>query len=107
MARQGHRSRTRSRRRLRLWQAQGGRCFWCGRTMTLIQPAETSATFEHLFPHGHAVRIQPWAIVLACRRCNERRAQAPWETFWRECQAEHARYAQSRGEVSLWGSIRS
>ena len=118
MAKQGARGRTRRRRRLRLWEAQGGRCFWCGRSMALTHPyAENFATFEHLFPHGHADRIEPWAIVLACRACNERRARAsvPWEVFWPWCQAEIARQTAAAphaetvdGEgVSLWTLIRS
>ena len=46
---------------------QGGRCFYCG------EPAGAKATFDHLIPRAYGGADDPANIVLAHRRCNQRK----------------------------------
>lgn len=69
--------------RKRLFDAQGGRCIWCAKPMSLIarktapsragQPARDFATFEHLVPRRDGGRKADPNIALAHYKCNRRR----------------------------------
>lgn len=68
----------------RLWQEQGGTCFFCGRPMP--EPATQrlrhrkrleSATIEHVQPRSKG-GAQDWTNeVAACRACNSTKADQP------------------------------
>lgn len=47
---------------------QGGRCFYCG------GPIGAKATFDHLIPQAYGGADEPANVVLAHRRCNQRKA---------------------------------
>lgn len=47
--------------------AQGGRCFLCG------EPVGAAATFDHLIPLAYGGIDAPANVVLAHRRCNQRK----------------------------------
>lgn len=79
------------RKRRRLWELTGGKCFWCGRLTRLPEMVfppdgccrrggmpDDMATIDHLYPKGHPRRVEPprerevrW--VMACYGCNNRR----------------------------------
>lgn len=46
---------------------QGGRCFYCG------EPVGAKATFDHLIPQAYGGIDDPANVVLAHRRCNQRK----------------------------------
>ncbi|MBP2230550.1 hypothetical protein J2847_003855 [Azospirillum agricola] len=46
---------------------QGGRCFFCG------EPVGAKATFDHLIPLAYGGIDEPSNVVLAHRRCNQRK----------------------------------
>jgi 5-methylcytosine-specific restriction endonuclease McrA len=46
---------------------QGGRCFYCG------EPVGGKATFDHLIPQAYGGADIPANVVLAHRRCNQRK----------------------------------
>ncbi|HYD98564.1 MAG TPA: HNH endonuclease [Alphaproteobacteria bacterium] len=52
---------------LRLEIAQGGRCFYCA------EPVGAKATFDHVIPQAFGGTDDPGNIVLAHRRCNQRK----------------------------------
>ncbi|MGQ9365717.1 HNH endonuclease [Azospirillum sp. ST 5-10] len=47
--------------------AQGGRCFYCG------EPVGRQATFDHLIPQAYGGVDSPGNVVLAHRRCNQKK----------------------------------
>lgn len=47
---------------------QGGRCFYCG------EPVGSKATFDHLIPLAYGGIDEAQNVVLAHRRCNQRKA---------------------------------
>jgi len=51
---------------------QGGRCFLCGEPMS-----SSSSTFEHLIPRARGGVDEPGNVVLAHRRCNQRKLDEP------------------------------
>ena len=69
----------------KLLAAQGGGCFYCGRTLTLpkfdkrgnptIYGPDT-ITRDHLRPYSAGGRL-PLNKVFACRECNQRKGAAP------------------------------
>jgi hypothetical protein len=66
------------RHRLRrdLYREQGHRCYYCRRPITLkpqFQQAPDYATFDHKEPVSRGGTDRRDNIVLACRRCNERK----------------------------------
>lgn len=74
-------SEKRWRKRLRLYEFQGGKCFWCNGEMILVkghiepQPANL-ATLEHLDDRLDPARgsfVGERRVVLACYRCNQKR----------------------------------
>lgn len=46
---------------------QGGRCFYCG------EPIGAKATFDHLIPQAYGGADEPANVVLAHRRCNQKK----------------------------------
>jgi len=70
-------SKTRARKRHRLFDEQKGRCHWCGveckRTAKKSDP--TLATLEHVYPNPVRPVLSP--KVMACRKCNSTRG-AVW-----------------------------
>lgn len=87
-----------ARRRVALWLAQGGKCFWCARATLLPghdgyfrtkQGALSgyAATVDHIYSKLHPLRYQFQAshdmpYVMACSTCNNKRSKA-------ECQQLH------------------
>lgn len=71
-------------RRLRLFNVQGGLCFWCARLMELEpkipnihgRPKDNPhyASFEHLIPKSHGGQKGPANVVMAHSHCNHKRA---------------------------------
>lgn len=54
---------------------QKGKCFYCGRGITIEQGLENSCDVDHFFPHmlkGFGVMNvdQIWNLVLSCKECN-------------------------------------
>ena len=47
---------------------QGGRCFYCG------EPVGGKATLDHLIPQAFGGADEPSNVVLAHRRCNQRKS---------------------------------
>lgn len=87
------------RRKEKLLQLQGGRCFWCGRQVTTdfeqkpgARPPENLATIDHLDSRYSPLRgkfngLRMARTVLACWRCNNdrakiREADLPIEELW-------------------------
>lgn len=74
----------RRKRRARLFEVQGGICFWCKRALSTDRPtAKNYATFDELVPRAKG-GTQHWKnIVLSCQPCNNRRgcADAPHWAF--------------------------
>lgn len=58
------------RKRLRLFQAMGGRCWYCDRLMDF-----EAATLDHLKPKAAGGSNSLSNLVLACQGCNETRAK--------------------------------
>ena len=74
-------------KRYRIWQEQGGKCFYCDNPMWVIgyhKPGalNTMATTEHILPPklGGARRHRS-NLVCSCSKCNRTRGQIPHETF--------------------------
>lgn len=68
--------RRRRRKRVALWMAQKGLCFYCQEPMVLPvsvinhpQP-DNMATFDHMTPRSKGGLLTYGNTVLACRRCN-------------------------------------
>lgn len=61
----------------RLAEAQNWRCAWCGGRMdgTLREP--DAPTFEHLIPRSKRGRDTIDNVVIAHRKCNQARGDAP------------------------------
>jgi 5-methylcytosine-specific restriction endonuclease McrA len=65
----------------RLWEQQRGCCFWCGLRMSFKskrpagQPGRGYPTFDHLHEVAAGGRWEDGNIVLAHRRCNEKRGR--------------------------------
>lgn len=69
--------------RLKLFEAQDGLCYYCGRQMSLNrklngQPARDFATLEHLIRRQQGGQVNSTNIVLAHYKCN-RRENAKWQ----------------------------
>lgn len=47
---------------------QGGRCFFCG------EPVGAKVTFDHLIPQAYGGEDEAANVVLAHRRCNQRKS---------------------------------
>lgn len=84
------------RRRARLFERQGGKCFWCARPMSTTaqergaRPPDNMLTLDHLDDRLDPMRgKRPGErTVAACwecnqRRCRERIAALPIEEKWR------------------------
>lgn len=74
----------RHRKRVWLWHRQRGACYWCHRSIVIINkylkyPPDNLATFEHLDSRLSPERGRhpgERRVVLACLRCNNERAHA-------------------------------
>ena len=86
------------RRKIRLWEENEGRCYWCGVRTILVKGRARGkpwhATIDHLRSRYDQNRGEPnltpeiARTVLACYRCNNRRASdeqrsIPIEERWR------------------------
>lgn len=73
--------------RERLFANQDGKCFYCGKGVTLkvshCQDADY-ATIEHLIPLSLGGRSHKDKVVVACQRCNSARSSKPIEVFVEE-----------------------
>jgi hypothetical protein len=78
-------------RREWLFERQGGKCCWCGKTMLFGAHSKRAVTEEHLVKRQASRRKkrrgQDWTddarfILLACFKCNTgRRSEAPQEAL--------------------------
>lgn len=75
------------RRRLKLWTAQNGECYYCGRGMWVRgvhqagQPGKM-ATIEHIVPPklgGHKTNLKN--LLCTCQSCNKTRGQIEHQKF--------------------------
>jgi 5-methylcytosine-specific restriction endonuclease McrA len=66
-------SATKRRNREILARRDGNHCHWCGRAFG----DNLLATIDHLHPRSQGGRNALWNLVLACRACNEKRADTP------------------------------
>jgi 5-methylcytosine-specific restriction endonuclease McrA len=95
------------RRRRKLFEASGGRCYWCGEPTHLNAPTEANrhidtkyATIDHLLPQQRGGSFRRENTVLACYECNERRGGMGKGKFRRLLNKEAAASkAQSQNEV--------
>ncbi len=81
----------RPRLRERLFKAQDGKCFWCGRQMNLTKrgstPRKSFCTIDHVFLRGdprrqdHKLHQRISPHVAACNACNSERGDTPFEEF--------------------------
>lgn len=84
-----------SRQRLiiRLFNAQHGRCAYCGQPMRLdvVATHPSRATKDHVIPRAHGGPSVAWNYVAACRACNQEKADLPVDVFLsrREHTASH------------------
>lgn len=68
---------SRALKRVALWMAQGGRCYYCSRHMVLplkqikgqSSPANM-ATLDHMLPRSRGGTLTYGNTVLACHSCN-------------------------------------
>ena len=65
----------RKRLRARLWNEQGGKCYWCSERMTMPSggdptPRDKDATFEHVVDRAKGGAWGGDNVKLACYRCN-------------------------------------
>ena len=65
---------TRYRVREEMWKAQGKRCFYCRKLITLEE-----ATFDHRIPVAKGGKDGQYNMVIACERCNKQKATSIWE----------------------------
>lgn len=63
-------SRERARRREILAERDGNHCHWCGHPFG----PEDLRTLDHVVPRSQRGRNALWNLVLACKPCNEQRA---------------------------------
>lgn len=61
--------------------AQGGRCFWCGRSFEALVPP----TVDHVVPRAKGGPSWPENEVAACRRCNAQRGHTAPVEWLDEC----------------------
>lgn len=66
--------------RLKLFERQGGLCFYCGRdlrmtTAGMTEQGDDLATFDHIIPRVHG-GLHANNLVLACYACNYSRGHA-------------------------------
>lgn len=94
-----------SYRRVKLWVLQSGKCHWCDRDCILLEPQakrgplpDNAATVDHLRSRLDPKRSEPARgevrQVMACNRCNHRRASE--EMAARPLDAKHADSQRSR-----------
>lgn len=75
-------------RRARLFEAQGGKCHWCGEPMEMNRLCCTEqgkwidnpllASFEHMIPLAKGGSKEAFNVVLAHSRCNRSRPHRQW-----------------------------
>ena len=62
------------RRRIRLWEAAGKKCHWCGReTILTDEQIPNQATIDHVISQGNGGPDTEDNMVSACYECNQRR----------------------------------
>lgn len=62
--------------RQKAWKRQRGQCFYCNATV-----AKHKATLDHRVPRALGGNCEGGNAVMACRRCNEAKADMPEEIF--------------------------
>lgn len=62
--------------RMRAWKRQKGQCHYCNATV-----AKHKATLDHRVPACVGGNLQDGNAVMACRRCNEEKADMPEAVF--------------------------
>jgi 5-methylcytosine-specific restriction endonuclease McrA len=86
--------------RERLWNAQGGKCYYCGVETYLPAPGSSNgagglngrftlrlATLDHIIPRAKGGAFAPTKnCVVACRRCNNERGTKDARLFMLEKQ---------------------
>jgi 5-methylcytosine-specific restriction endonuclease McrA len=58
-----------------LWKAHRGVCFYCE------QPLTNYRCLEHLTPLSRGGKNQPYNLVYACKSCNSKKRQTPFEDY--------------------------
>lgn len=61
-----------------LWKKQKGICAYCGKKMSMNPVSRLFATFDHVVPLSKGGKWSEDNIVLACRRCNEKKSNKIW-----------------------------
>ena len=78
--------------RLRLYEKQQGRCFYCNNPMKVFletkDPTPNYATFDHKIPKSKGGKNTQDNIVLACWKCNRSKGAKDALT-WRHTWLEH------------------
>jgi 5-methylcytosine-specific restriction endonuclease McrA len=79
-----------------LMAGQGGRCAYCGVPLSLrpIPPGQPprpdAATLDHRVPRALGGGTRWENLVLACRGCNQAKADAVWPTYYLDIVAASA-----------------
>jgi 5-methylcytosine-specific restriction endonuclease McrA len=96
------------RKTKKLWDEQGGLCYWCHKETFLqgdprrFRPktgklSGKAATLDHLFPAGDPRRgLERRAIVMACSSCNGKRGKKDPDEFRKWIEARLALFPHGR-----------
>jgi 5-methylcytosine-specific restriction endonuclease McrA len=93
---------SRTKRRIRLFLAQDGRCAWCNKLLLLLDPSTFkgwlasndprithAATFDHFVCKSHGGKDDIDNLVLACMECNNKRGNMTVTEFLLTLMTEH------------------
>ncbi|AWM25001.1 HNH endonuclease [Sinorhizobium fredii] len=85
---------------LQLFGKQGGKCCYCGVHVTLSyrwsdQQRPDAATLEHLQRRADGGSNHPDNLAMACKKCNDGRAELDWLTWRSLKQGELLEYGRS------------
>lgn len=89
-------------RRNRLFEEQGGKCYYCRRKMSLSGRGCRRVTIEHLVRRSDGGNHSNDNVVAACARCNEWRDDIPPEIYKRVCRdIERVKIARKQALASI------
>lgn len=72
-------------KRLRIFRNSGGKCYWCGGTITYDE-----MTVDHLIPSSQEGTNEEKNLVASHKHCNEKRGNEPLEISLKKRKLQHA-----------------
>jgi 5-methylcytosine-specific restriction endonuclease McrA len=84
--------------RAKAWKRQRGQCYYCNASV-----AKHKATLDHRTPASLGGTLQDGNAVMACRRCNEEKADMP-EHIFRDPAARERWREEKRMTQRMWSS---